>query len=152
MKLSPAKKATNPLKPCKATHHLPSTWLSGTLEKWATHGARHQRPQQLSLVTVLTGWVLRYADVLLMYAEALNELQGADVVGPTCGLTAREALLKVRSRSFDSKQASSRNGLCKRTALEVISSTRWLMKEHGSLPEKRFASTTWFVGDCLTAK
>lgn len=51
--------------------------------------------------------VLRYADVLLMYAEALNELQGADVVGPTCGLTAREALLKVRSRSFDSsKQAA----------------------------------------------
>ncbi len=48
-------------------------------------------------------WVaMRYSDILLMYAEALNELNGADVAGPTCGLTAKDALLQVRSRAFDS--------------------------------------------------
>ncbi len=45
--------------------------------------------------------VMRYSDVLLMYAEVLNELEGADATGPTCGLTAREALRMVRSRAFD---------------------------------------------------
>lgn len=48
--------------------------------------------------------VMRYSDVLLMYAEVLNDLSGADVAGPTCGLTARDALLQVRSRSFESSQ------------------------------------------------
>lgn len=44
--------------------------------------------------------VMRYSDVLLMYAEVLNELKGADVAGPTCGMTARDALSQVHCRAF----------------------------------------------------
>lgn len=44
--------------------------------------------------------MMRYSDVLLMYAEALNELSGPDAVGPTCGLSARDALKEVHSRAF----------------------------------------------------
>lgn len=44
--------------------------------------------------------VMRYSDVLLMYAEILNELEGPSASG-TSGLTAKDALLQVRSRAFD---------------------------------------------------
>lgn len=43
--------------------------------------------------------VMRYSDILLMYAEAVNELQGPDGAG-TCGMTARKALTEVRKRAF----------------------------------------------------
>lgn len=42
---------------------------------------------------------MRYAYVLLMYAEVVNELYGADVAGGA-GLTARQALEEVHVRSF----------------------------------------------------
>jgi len=44
--------------------------------------------------------VMRYSDVLLMFAEAQNENNGADVLNTTAGLTARNALEKVRARAF----------------------------------------------------
>lgn len=43
---------------------------------------------------------MRYPQVLLMYAEVMNELHGADAVGEA-GISAREALRKVRVRAFD---------------------------------------------------
>ena len=43
---------------------------------------------------------IRYADVLLMYAEAVNELE--DGVGGTNGAKAIEAFKQVRARAFDS--------------------------------------------------
>lgn len=46
-------------------------------------------------------WILmRYSDVLLMFAEAQNELYGADVNNDIAGMTARNALEKVRARAF----------------------------------------------------
>lgn len=49
-------------------------------------------------------WIaMRYSDVLLMYAEALNQLQGCDVAGPANQMTARQALKEVHSRAFNDK-------------------------------------------------
>lgn len=47
-------------------------------------------------------WILmRYSDVLLMYAEAMNALQGPDVANPLSGgMTGRQALETVRARAF----------------------------------------------------
>jgi len=42
---------------------------------------------------------MRYADVLLMYAEAVNEIDGPSGAG-NCGLTAQTALAMVRERAF----------------------------------------------------
>lgn len=42
---------------------------------------------------------LRYADVLLMYAESMNEAFGADVDGLGIGLTATQAINKIRKRT-----------------------------------------------------
>ncbi len=57
-------------------------------------------------VTSKTGYginwvVMRYSDVLLMYAELVNELYGPTGSG-SCGMTAQEALKAVRERAFDS--------------------------------------------------
>lgn len=52
------------------------------------------------VATGINNVIMRYSDVLLLYAEALNELQGTDAVGPTCGLSARKAFEEVRSRAF----------------------------------------------------
>lgn len=52
------------------------------------------------VATGINNVIMRYSDVLLLYAEVLNELQGADAVGPTCGLSARKAFEEVRSRAF----------------------------------------------------
>lgn len=52
------------------------------------------------VATGINNVIMRYSDVLLLYAETLNELQGADAVGPTCGLSARKAFEEVRSRAF----------------------------------------------------
>ena len=43
--------------------------------------------------------VMRYSDVLLMYAEVVNELYGPNGAG-TCGKTAVDALIEVRNRAF----------------------------------------------------
>lgn len=44
--------------------------------------------------------IMRYSDVLLMYAEAANELYGPDYVDEIAGITPRQALEKVRERAF----------------------------------------------------
>jgi hypothetical protein len=59
--------------------------------------------QKTATSRVATGvnWILmRYSDVLLMYAEAQNELKGPDAVDPVAGISARQALEKVRARAF----------------------------------------------------
>ncbi len=50
--------------------------------------------------------VMRYSDVLLMYAEVMNELYGADGANPegTCGMSARKALEEVHCRAFSDSQ------------------------------------------------
>lgn len=48
-------------------------------------------------------WVMmRYSDILLMYAEAVNELSGPNGTADGCALTAKEALRQVRARAFAS--------------------------------------------------
>ena len=46
--------------------------------------------------------VMRYSDIYLMFAEAMNELYGPDHQNTTAGMTARQALEKVRERAFGS--------------------------------------------------
>lgn len=66
---------------------------------------------------------MRYAYVLLMYAEAVNELYGTDTKGEA-GLSAREALEEVHLRSFsDADKATAR------TYIAEIRSTRQEMHE-----------------------
>lgn len=46
-------------------------------------------------------WILmRYSDVYLMYAEALSQLESPDDVHAAAGISARQALEKVRERAF----------------------------------------------------
>lgn len=46
-------------------------------------------------------WILmRYSDVYLMYAEALSQLENPDAVLEPAGMSARQALEKVRERAF----------------------------------------------------
>ena len=51
-------------------------------------------------------WIaMRYSDILLMYAEVMNELYGADAANPLGGtaMTARTALTEVHSRASTTK-------------------------------------------------
>jgi hypothetical protein len=49
--------------------------------------------------TTYLNWIfLRYTDILLMYAEAMNEAFGPDADGLNKGLTARQAVNQVRNR------------------------------------------------------
>ena len=55
-------------------------------------------------------WILmRYSDVLLMFAEARYALEGADTRSAEAGMTAREALEKVRERAFGAGSAEIKN-------------------------------------------
>lgn len=56
----------------------------------------HQRYKGTS--TYLNFIFFRYAEILLNYAEAVNEAYGPDVAYPGAGLTAREATNQVRQR------------------------------------------------------
>ena len=51
---------------------------------------------------------MRYSQVLLYYAECLNELVGADaaLTGTACSMTARQALAEVHNRAFEDKAAA----------------------------------------------
>ena len=51
-------------------------------------------------------WILmRYSDVYLMYAEALSQLENPDAVHEAAGISARQALEKVRERAFGTGSA-----------------------------------------------
>lgn len=54
---------------------------------------------QTKLMTGINTVRMRYSQVLLMYAEVMNELQTVDAVGPA-GLSARQALAIVHTRAF----------------------------------------------------
>lgn len=54
-----------------------------------------------SRVATGVNWILmRYSDVYLMYAEAMSQLAGPDAVDAAAGISARQALEKVRERAF----------------------------------------------------
>lgn len=63
---------------------------------------------------------MRYAQVLLMYAECLNELVGYNgtLAGTTCGKTAIDALMEVHNRAFGgAEQSDYRNAITSNDAL-----------------------------------
>jgi hypothetical protein len=68
-------------------------WMSGSyLSLHATATSR---------VSTGVNWILmRYSDIYLMFAEAMNELEGPDVTNSVAGISARQALEKVRTRAF----------------------------------------------------
>ncbi|SHG52856.1 Starch-binding associating with outer membrane [Flavobacterium fluvii] len=54
-----------------------------------------------SRVATGVNWILmRYSDIYLMFAEAESTLNGTDAVNPVAGMSARQALEKVRERAF----------------------------------------------------
>lgn len=48
----------------------------------------------------------RYANVLLWFAEVMNELNGPTATDPTCGMSAIQALTKVHNRAFATDQST----------------------------------------------
>lgn len=72
--------------------------------KWDVRKMPENWLQMNKAVSQKTGYginwiVMRYSDVLLMYAEVVNELFGPTGAG-NCGLTAKDALAQVRQRAF----------------------------------------------------
>lgn len=54
--------------------------------------------------------VMRYSDILLMYAEALNELKGSHTIaGPANNMTALQALEAVHRRAFADKSTATQD-------------------------------------------
>lgn len=63
-----------------------------------------------SRVSTGVNWILmRYSDIYLMYSEAMNQLEGPDAVNATAGITARQALEKVRERAFGAGSSRIKN-------------------------------------------
>jgi len=75
------------------------TWFFGKLR--AEWGARRMGGNDDGIRPI----VMRYADVLLMFAEAQNELEGPTT--PHNGLSAQNVLRRVRERAFDDQTAVS---------------------------------------------
>lgn len=68
---------------------------------WTTDAWKDQLKTADNRLANGINWIMmRYPDVLLMYAEARNELQGPDAVDKVAGISARQALEKVRERAF----------------------------------------------------
>lgn len=69
---------------------------------WTTPGFQALQKTANSRIATGINWILmRYSDVLLMYAEAMNALKGPDVANANAdGLTGRQALEMVRARAF----------------------------------------------------
>ncbi len=68
-------------------------------EKWRSVAIETGNAKWMSGINVTK---MRYSYVLLMYAEAMNELYGPDQVGG-CGLSARQALGQVHTRAFSNE-------------------------------------------------
>lgn len=76
-------------------------WMT---DAWLTQNKAMSAKHMTGINTVR----MRYAQVLLYYAECLNELVGTDatLAGTECNLTARQALAEVHNRAFDDKAAA----------------------------------------------
>lgn len=75
------------------------------IAKWDVRKMSEQWLAMNKAVDKKTGYginwvVMRYSDILLMYAEVVNELIGPDGAG-SCGKVAKDALAEVRARAFD---------------------------------------------------
>ena len=68
---------------------------------WTSDAYKALHKTANSRIATGINWILmRYSDIYLMYAEAVNALKGPDVADAVAGITARQALEKVRERAF----------------------------------------------------
>ncbi|MHC0444769.1 RagB/SusD family nutrient uptake outer membrane protein [Flavobacterium sp. 3-218] len=79
--------------------------LSVNFAKWRMQWmpASYQAMHKTATSRIATGvnWiVMRYSDIYLMFAEAESALTGSDAVNTSAGMSARQALEKVRERAF----------------------------------------------------
>lgn len=73
---------------------------------WTSESYRALHLEASGRVATGINWiVMRYSDIYLMFAEAMNELYGADQVNTVANMSAREALEKVRERAFGAGSA-----------------------------------------------
>lgn len=95
-------------------------------------------------------WIyMRYAEVLLNYAEAANEAYGPDVVPPGATLTAREAVNQVRARSSVAMPAAA-GGLSKDQLRNLI---RYERRVELAFEEHRFYDVRrWQIADVTENK
>jgi len=75
--------------------------------QWTSDAYLALRKTANSRIGTGINWILmRYSDVYLMYAEAMNALQGPDAANDkAAGITARQALETVRERAFGAGSA-----------------------------------------------
>ncbi len=76
---------------------MSATWLDNNLKA----GAKH--------MTGINPVKMRYANILLWFAEAQNELYGPTAPDATCGLTALQALALVHNRAFTKNNRTDEN-------------------------------------------
>ena len=68
---------------------------------WTNDTYKSMHKTANSRISTGINWiVMRYSDVLLMFAEARNALVGADEVSTVAKISARQALEQVRERAF----------------------------------------------------
>jgi len=70
--------------------------------KWSKLWQLSPRGKETAGNTGINFPYMRYTDVLLMYAEAVNEIEGPNGMGE-CGLSAKAALSEVRGRAFSAE-------------------------------------------------
>ncbi|NDW08696.1 RagB/SusD family nutrient uptake outer membrane protein [Dysgonomonas sp. 520] len=69
---------------------------------WMTdaYKALHKEAKSGRVSTGINWIVMRYSDIYLMFAEAQNELNGSSAINAVAGMSAKDALEKVRTRAF----------------------------------------------------
>lgn len=92
------------LRESTATQTITNAPFGIYVAKWDPRKMTESWRSQNAAVSTKTGYginwiVMRYSDILLMYAEVVNELYGPDGAGNS-GVTAKQALAEVRSRAF----------------------------------------------------
>lgn len=73
---------------------------------WTSDSYKALHLTATSRISTGINWILmRYSDIFLMFAEARYALEGADAVNEVAGMSARQALEKVRERAFGAGSA-----------------------------------------------
>ena len=90
---------------------------------------------------------MRYSQVLLYYAECLNELVGADLAldGAATSMTARQALARVHTRAFSDKTAAEKyvNGISQENFFDaLVQENAWELTGEGF---RKFDLVRWGI-------
>lgn len=136
-------------------------WMSAewTSQNMAMKGSNSKHMTGINVVK------MRYSQVLLMYAECLNELVGynSTLAGTTCGMTALQALMEVHNRAFGTEQTAYENSINSDDELfEAINNEnkwefvgenvrKWDLIRWGLLAKEIAKSKNDYVNDCVNA-